>query len=73
VLGGGTPFFPAVAERIDLELVETRTFAAASRSPATGACDRRSGRVLVRRRSRRARRVPDDGRHHPIPQLSGGT
>ena len=27
VLGGGTPFFPALDERIDLELVETRTFA----------------------------------------------
>jgi len=26
VLGGGTPYFPAVEERIDLELVETRTF-----------------------------------------------
>jgi dihydrofolate reductase len=26
VLGGGTPFFPALDERIDLELVETRTF-----------------------------------------------
>jgi dihydrofolate reductase len=26
VLGGGTPFFPAVEQRIDLELVETRTF-----------------------------------------------
>src|SRR5918996_395736 len=26
VLGGGTPFFPAVGERLDLELVETRTF-----------------------------------------------
>jgi dihydrofolate reductase len=26
VLGGGTPFFPAVDERINLELVETRTF-----------------------------------------------
>jgi dihydrofolate reductase len=26
VLGGGTPFFPAVDERVDLELVETRTF-----------------------------------------------
>jgi dihydrofolate reductase len=26
VLGAGTPFFPAVKERIDLELVETRTF-----------------------------------------------
>jgi dihydrofolate reductase len=26
VLGGGTPFFPARDERIDLELVETRTF-----------------------------------------------
>jgi dihydrofolate reductase len=26
VLGGGTPYFPAVDERIDLELVETRTF-----------------------------------------------
>jgi dihydrofolate reductase len=26
VLGAGTPFFPAVDERIDLELVETRTF-----------------------------------------------
>jgi dihydrofolate reductase len=25
-LGGGTPFFPALDERIDLELVETRTF-----------------------------------------------
>jgi dihydrofolate reductase len=26
VLGGGTPFFPALDERFDLELVETRTF-----------------------------------------------
>jgi dihydrofolate reductase len=26
VLGGGTPFFPALDKRIDLELVETRTF-----------------------------------------------
>jgi dihydrofolate reductase len=26
VLGGGTPFFPSVSERIDLEPVETRTF-----------------------------------------------
>jgi len=26
VLGGGTPYFPPGAERIDLELVETRTF-----------------------------------------------
>jgi dihydrofolate reductase len=28
VLGGGTPYFPALEERIDLELVETRTFGA---------------------------------------------
>jgi dihydrofolate reductase len=27
VLGGGTPLFPPVSERIELELVETRTFA----------------------------------------------
>jgi dihydrofolate reductase len=27
VLGGGTPYFPALERRIDLELVETRTFA----------------------------------------------
>jgi dihydrofolate reductase len=27
VLGGGTPYFPALDERINLELVETRTFA----------------------------------------------
>jgi dihydrofolate reductase len=27
VLGGGTPFFPPLQEKIDLELVETRTFA----------------------------------------------
>jgi dihydrofolate reductase len=27
VLGGGTPFFPALGDRIELELVETRTFA----------------------------------------------
>jgi dihydrofolate reductase len=27
VLGGGTPYFPAPAPRLDLELVETRTFA----------------------------------------------
>ncbi|MEA2350906.1 MAG: hypothetical protein QOG86_1847, partial [Thermoleophilaceae bacterium] len=27
VLGGGTPYFPRLDERIDLELVETRTFA----------------------------------------------
>ncbi len=26
VLGSGTPYFPALEERIDLELVETRTF-----------------------------------------------
>ena len=26
VLGGGTPYFPALDERFDLELVETRTF-----------------------------------------------
>jgi dihydrofolate reductase len=26
VLGGGTPFFPALDKKIDLELVETRTF-----------------------------------------------
>jgi dihydrofolate reductase len=26
VLGGGTPFFPALDERINLQLVETRTF-----------------------------------------------
>jgi dihydrofolate reductase len=26
VLGGGTPYFPALKEKIDLELVETRTF-----------------------------------------------
>jgi hypothetical protein len=26
VLGGGTPYFPSVEARIDLELVETRTF-----------------------------------------------
>jgi len=28
VLGGGTPYFPARAERLDLELLETRTFGA---------------------------------------------
>jgi dihydrofolate reductase len=27
VLGGGTPYLPALDERINLELVETRTFA----------------------------------------------
>jgi dihydrofolate reductase len=27
VLGGGTPYFPPLAQRINLELVETRTFA----------------------------------------------
>jgi dihydrofolate reductase len=27
VLGGGTPYFPALEERIHLDLVETRTFA----------------------------------------------
>ena len=27
ILGGGTPYFPALEERIDLELLETRTFA----------------------------------------------
>ena len=26
ILGGGTPFFPPLEERINLELVETRTF-----------------------------------------------
>jgi dihydrofolate reductase len=28
LLGGGTPFFPTLDDRIDLELVETRTFGA---------------------------------------------
>ena len=28
IVGGGTPFFPALGRRIDLELVETRTFGA---------------------------------------------
>jgi dihydrofolate reductase len=27
-LGGGTPYFPSLTERINLELVETRTFSA---------------------------------------------
>jgi dihydrofolate reductase len=27
VLGGGTPFFPPLAQRLELELIETRTFA----------------------------------------------
>jgi dihydrofolate reductase len=26
VLGGGTPYFPALDEKLNLELVETRTF-----------------------------------------------
>jgi dihydrofolate reductase len=26
IVGGGTPYFPALDERVDLELVETRTF-----------------------------------------------
>jgi dihydrofolate reductase len=26
VLGGGTPYFPELADRIELELLETRTF-----------------------------------------------
>jgi dihydrofolate reductase len=26
VLGGGTPYFPALDEKINLELVETKTF-----------------------------------------------
>ena len=26
IVGGGTPFFPPLDERIDLHLVETRTF-----------------------------------------------
>jgi dihydrofolate reductase len=26
LLGGGTPYFPAVDRRINLELIETRTF-----------------------------------------------
>jgi dihydrofolate reductase len=26
LLGGGTPYFPALDDRIDLELLETRTF-----------------------------------------------
>lgn len=26
VLGGGTPYFPGLEERVNLELVETRTF-----------------------------------------------
>jgi hypothetical protein len=26
VLGGGTPFFPALVKRLDIELIETQTF-----------------------------------------------
>lgn len=26
MLGGGTPYFPPLAEKLDLELAETRTF-----------------------------------------------
>ena len=26
VLGGGTPYFPPLSKRLDLELIETRTF-----------------------------------------------
>ena len=26
LLGGGTPYFPSLDERVDLELVETKTF-----------------------------------------------
>jgi hypothetical protein len=26
VLGGGTPYFPPLAKRLDLELIETQTF-----------------------------------------------
>jgi dihydrofolate reductase len=37
VLGGGTQYFPPLAERIDLELVETRTFGSRASTPATGA------------------------------------
>jgi hypothetical protein len=29
LLGGGTPYFPAMERRIELELLETRTFAGA--------------------------------------------
>jgi len=29
VLGGGTPYFPALDRRIDLRLLETRTFGSA--------------------------------------------
>jgi dihydrofolate reductase len=46
VLGGGTPYFPALDERINLELVETRTFASRVvyvryRRSAPGAAGRR--------------------------------
>jgi dihydrofolate reductase len=46
VVGGGTPYFPALDERINLELVETRTFASRVvyvryRRSAPGAAGRR--------------------------------
>ena len=34
VLGGGTPYFPGLDERINLELVETQTFGSRCRLPA---------------------------------------
>ena len=37
VLGGGTPYLPALDDRIDLELVETRTFGSRVVYVATGA------------------------------------
>ena len=38
VLGGGTPYFPALDERIDLELIETRTFGVPRRLRSLPAC-----------------------------------
>jgi dihydrofolate reductase len=38
VLGRGTPYFPSLDERINLELVETRSSALAWSTFATGAC-----------------------------------
>jgi dihydrofolate reductase len=60
LVGGGLPFFPQAERRVDLELVETRTFNAKSSTTAT-ACST-SPIPVHRRRSRSHARGPCQNR-----------
>jgi hypothetical protein len=73
IVGGGTPFFPAVDHRIDLELVERRRSAHARRPPATAALTDtpRAGAATVDGRDSAREANATVGRPpHPRPRTS---